>query len=330
MPVKTESSFQRVLKAIEFNSPERVPRSSQKRPSDTLFVQFREVDTVATDTGTIDEWGCTWTNTAATTGHHGIVTGNPIGDWDDVETFPVPDPYAPGRFELIRDTLLRGDPGHERFRVGSLKLGPMHLLDHLLGFEEFMVWLVAYPERINVLLDRIERWLHGLVKQYAAGGLVDAVVMYDDQAMQTGPYFSMDIWRSLFKPRYRALCDLVHETGLKMMFHSCGNLANHLPELADCGIDLIDNKQPSLWMDAGVVDDLRGFLTFHTCVDMTEVFRMTAEEVEITVSAIVRRLGTPEGGFIGTVFNLDNPDIPAANVEAMWSAYSTFDWGNVR
>jgi uroporphyrinogen decarboxylase len=202
----------------------------------------------------------------------------------------------------------------------------MHLLDHLLGFENFMVTLVKNPGRIDALLEGVFAFLRGLVEQYAAYPYVDAVMLYDDQAMQTGPFFSMATWRRIFKPRYMDLCALVHREGLKIIFHSCGNLQAHLPELCDCGVDAIDNKQPSLWMHSLTTGRLVGAVCFCTCIDMVQLLTMRPRQVSNAVGDLIRTLSTPSGGFLGTTYNFTNPSLEAEILDAMWDAYRDFRW----
>jgi uroporphyrinogen decarboxylase len=242
------------------------------------------------------------------------------------ESYHMPDPKAPGRFDEIEKRLGADDVGANLFRIGTLRRGPMHLLDHMLGFEQFMVFLVEYPERIQRLLDAFEEWHLGLIDGYAALGSFDAIIIYDDQAMQTGPYFSMEVWRRFFKRWYARIYQHVHESGMKMLHHTCGNIEAHLPELADCGVDVIHNTQPYLWKDSPAARALRGRIAFSSCIAMTRLLRMTPDEVTRETVHVIRQLGTPDGGFIGTIFGMIDPKMPQANADALWAAYADFSW----
>jgi hypothetical protein len=41
---------------------------------------------------------------------------------------------------------------------------------------------------------------------------------------------------------------------------------------------------------------------------------------------LITRMSAPEGGFVGTIYNLKDPSMPAENLEAMWEAYRDFSW----
>jgi uroporphyrinogen decarboxylase len=186
--------------------------------------------------------------------------------------------------------------------------------------------LMTEPERTEFLLDGVFRFLVGLTEQFAGLG-VDAVFFADDQAMQTGPLFSMDIWRELFKPRYRALCSLAHEMACKVYMHTCGDLSQHLTELADVGVDVIDNKQPALWMDCVAVDEVRGRVSFSTCLDIQSVIgTIDLSRIPGEVSGLIRRLSVPEGGFIGTCYHQPDLHIAPEKNARMIEAFRSFTW----
>jgi hypothetical protein len=321
------NSKQLVHDTLEFGGPARIATLARARESDVEFVSLLPPIDFTPKVEGEDEWGCVWQKASPEQSFQGIVRHNPLADWTRFETYALPDPYAGDRFRDLRHKFAGECERYaEKFVVGSLDKGPMHLLDHLLGFENFMVALVENPDRIDALLEGVFSFLRGLVEQYAAYPYMDAVMLYDDQAMQTGPFFSMDTWRRTFKPRYKKLCALVHRVGLKIIFHSCGNLQDHLPELCDCGVDAIDNKQPSLWMHGPSTGRLVGSVCFCTCIDMVKLLSMRPVQVPKAVGDLIETLSTPRGGFLGTIFNFTNPSLEAEILNAMWDAFCDFRW----
>lgn len=317
-------SIERVLRTLEFKSPDRIPLAKGEH-ADMASVGYHAADGFIPDKPGINEWGCVWNSLNPEAGDQGQVTEHPLGDWEKIHRYRFPDPYAPGRLRGVREKI-EGFHRDGMFVCASLGKGPMHLLDDLRGFEAYLMDLAAEPQRVEVLLDAIFGFLSGLAEQFAGLG-ADAIFLADDQAIQTGPLFSMENWRKLFKPRYRKLCDLAHEAGCKVYMHTCGNLSQHLADLADAGIDLIDNKQPALWMDAPAVDQVRGRLSFSTCLDIQSVIdTIPMGRIQEEVSRLIQRLSVPEGGFIGTFY--DKPDlcIPPEKTERMLEAFRSFNW----
>ncbi len=273
----------------------------------------------------MNEWGCVWTSLNPAEGDQGQVSEHPLGDWERIHVVRFPDPFAPGRMRGAREAI---DAWHKegKFVCACLGKGPMHLLDDLRGFEAYLMDLLTEPHKVELLLDAIFRFLSGLTEQFAGLG-ADAVFFADDQAMQTGPLFSMDIWRALFKPRYRALCALAHGMGCKVYMHSCGDLSLHLVDLAAAGIDLIDNKQPALWMGCPAVDEVRRKVSFSACLDIQSVLgTIRTDRIPEAVSHLIRRLSVREGGFIGTYYHQPDLRIAPEKTARMLEAFRSFAW----
>ena len=318
------TSRERVLRTLTFEGPDRMPMA-RGEDADFAFVGYRPAHGFAPKKPGMDEWGCVWRPLKPSAGDQGQVSEHPLSDWRSVRDFHFPDPFAPDRLDGAREGI---DSLHHdgKFVCASLGKGPIHLLDDLRGFEAYLMDLVSEPERIELLLDGIFGFLVGMVEQFGALG-VDAMLLSDDQAMQSGPLFSMDIWRERFRPRYRELFALAHEAGCKVYLHTCGNLSQHLTELVDVGVDLIDNKQPALWMHAPGVDAVRGRVSFSTCLDIQSVMgSIEMDKIDAAVSALIRRLSVPEGGFVATYYDQPDLQIPPEKTARMVEAFRAFRW----
>ena len=318
------TSIERVWKAVNFDSPDHLPIAKGK-DADIAFVGYKTAAGFIPEKPGMNEWRCIWTSLNAIDGDQGQVTEHPLNDWEAIDGFSFPDAFAPGRMEGVKEEVANLHR-HGKFACANLGKGPMHLLDDLRGFEAYLMDLIAEPERIELLLDNIFRFLNGLLEQF--GELeIDAVFMADDQAIQSGPLFSMDLWREHFKPRYSALFAAAHERDCKVYMHSCGNLTQHLVELADAGVDILDNKQPALWMQSPAVDAVRGKITFSTCLDIQSVMKtIDIDVIEKEVSLLVHRLSLSNGGFIGTYYHQPDLDIPLEKNARMMEAFRSFSW----
>ncbi len=319
------NSYERVRKTLEFAGPDRIPLAKGK-DADIAMVGYDPVaDFHPTQDGE-NEWGVVWTSLNKSQGDQGQVAAHPLADWDAAATYQFPDPYANGRFERAR-TALPQQREEGRFVFGNLGKGPMHLLDDLRGFAAYLTDLALEPARIEWLLDGIFSVLTGLVRQFAELK-VDGIFLADDQAMQTGPIFSMELWRHYLKPRYRDLFNAAHERGLFVYMHTCGNLSEHLIDLHEAGVDMIDNKQPALWMDCPAMSQVRGKLAFSSCLDIQSVMQqLSIDQIDAEVRRLVQCLATPEGGFMGTWYNQPDLNIDQQKNERMIQAYGRLQYG---
>lgn len=319
-----KSSRQLVLDSIDFHCPERIAFAKGEF-SDIAFAGFSPADDFTPSEKGMDEWGCLWKSLNSEEGDQGQVVGHPLEDWEKAEDYRFPDPFSKGRFDRTK-IILKEISSTGKFACGNIGKGPMHRLDDIRGFENYLTDLLCEPQRIEFLLDGIFSFLDGMVEQFAELK-VDGVFLADDQAMQSGPLFSMDLWRQFFKPRYRALFQKAHRQGLKVFMHACGNLSEHLPELLEAGVDVLDNKQPALWMDSPGAESVRGKMTFSTCVDIqTTIFEIDESDIEEETHRLIRSLSLPEGGFIATYYNQPDMKIPPEKIKLMLDAFRSFKW----
>ena len=317
---------ERVIRAVEFSTPDRLP-FARGEEADIASVGWQPARGFSPAKPGINEWGCVWASLNPEAGDQGQVVEHPLADWDNLDSYQFPKPFAPGRLDGVAERI-KGIRQQGKFVCGNLGKGPMHLLDDLRGFEAYMMDLASEPDRIELLLDNIFAFLDGMVEQFADLG-VDAVFLTDDQAIQSGPLFSMSIWRQRFKPRYKKLFDKVHEAGCKAYMHTCGNISQHLVDLVESGVDIIDNKQPAAWMNSTEVDKVKGKVAFSSCLDIQAVLpTLDIAAIAEETRRLVRRLSTPQGGFLATWYNKPDMKIPPEKNAKMAEAFREFSWGN--
>ena len=319
---------ERVHRAVEFDRPPVIPRSS-RRPdtddSDTFTAGVRPPAGFTPVKPGADEWGCVRQHNRGA-GQAGYPIDHPLGDWSRYGDYVFPDPFAEGRFDHMDRMVEAGDPRlREKFVCALIGHGPIEKLSFLLGFENFLVTLVSHPARIEELVRQHHAYMLGIVEQLATYAAVDAIFFVDDSAMQSGPYFSMDMWCRFFKQPLHELCDAIHAGGKKVMMHSCGNLTDHIAEFIHCGVDILDNKQPLLWLDAA--REFSGKIVFHSCLDYPVFERTPQGALTGRIHDLIRRLGMPEGGFIGTINNMIDDRVPREKIRTAWEAYRAFEWG---
>ncbi len=313
-----------VCRTIRFLNPDRIAIAKGKN-SDFLYITFTTSSRHFSDKPGTDEWGCVWKTSHSDQYKHGLVKEHPLSDWGKINNYEFPDPNLPERYAHIKNSI-KNLKESSKFIIGNIGKGPMHLLNDIRGFENYLCDLISDPAKTEVLLTGIFGFLTGVVKNYAEFKL-DAVYLFDDQAIQTGPIFSMDLWRIYFKPRYKKLFDFIHNSDMKVFLHTCGKIDSHLIDLYECGVDVIDNKQPSLWIDSEGVKKLRGKICYSTCIDIqSRIFDISIDEVEEEAGNMIRTLSVPEGGFIATYYEQQDLCLPQEKIVKMMQCFENFKW----
>jgi uroporphyrinogen decarboxylase len=196
--------------------------------------------------------------------------------------------------------------------------------------DNFLVDLATEPESVEALLDALmEKHLDSLAKACrAVGDVVDIARFGDDLGTNNGPFLSPAMYRRFFKPRHARLCAYVHRhTPMKTFLHSCGSIRALLPDLIEAGFDVINPVQTSCrgMEPEGLKADFGRDVCFWGGGCDTRRVLPTASPAEVK-DHVKRRLEVfaPGGGFVfNTVHNI-LPDVPPANVVAMYEAVAEF------
>ncbi len=154
----------------------------------------------------------------------------------------------------------------------------------------------------------------------AADGQIDILLCNDDYGTQISMLFSVPMWREFFKENTKKMADLAHKYGAYYMQHSCGAIRPIIPELIDCGVDLLDPIQKVEGLDPESLQrDFGGKITFHGGIDTQWLLPGgTPEEVAAESRRFIDVLGQNGGYILAPSQGLQN-DVPVENVEALYS-----------
>jgi uroporphyrinogen decarboxylase len=197
--------------------------------------------------------------------------------------------------------------------------------------DQFLMDLASDPEPVERLLDALlEIHLQTLERVCAAvGDSADILRFGDDLGMDTGPFMSPRIYRRFFKPRHTMLCDYVHRhSRMRTFLHSCGSIHALLPDLIEAGFDVINPVQTSCkdMEPERLKQDFGRDITFWGGGCDTRRILNHAQPSEVK-DHVKRRLDVlaPGGGFVfNTVHNI-LPDVPPANIVAMYEALAEYN-----
>ena len=134
---------------------------------------------------------------------------------------------------------------------------------------------------------------------------------------------SPQMYRTLIKPRQKHVFDLLQQSGMKVLYHSCGNVWPLVPDLIEMGVEALNPIQVS----AAEMGDTSAFrkkwgreLAFWGGVDTQHVLPLgTPQEVRQEVWRRLDDMARDGGYVLASVHNLQ-PEIPPENVCAMFDA----------
>ena len=121
--------------------------------------------------------------------------------------------------------------------------GPFERLHHLVSFENAMAAFYEEPEATMDLLNALGDYKVKLFDILAEYYHPDAVVAHDDLGTNHGPMISLDLYREFLKPQHKKIGDCLHKHNILYLFHSDGKMEQFIPDLIECGIDILNPVQ---------------------------------------------------------------------------------------
>jgi uroporphyrinogen decarboxylase len=314
-------------------------RSSSVLPDERLLrrldVDCRAVVLGAPDAGPerelpdgslLDEWGVTWSRVDE--GRHYINAGGPFAGQELssrlLERFPWPNPADPGRFRPLRAQAESHRAASDAALILVLGVGMIHQYQFMRGFADALEDLLLAPDFVRAFCERyLDFWICATERALQeAGDLVDLVMFGDDLGSQQGPMMSPAIYRSLFKPYHADVVATAAKFGKPMLFHTCGAVAELLPDFIDVGFAALNPVQVSArGMDpAHLKREYGKDIAFWGAIDTHRVLPLgSPADVREEVRRRIAELG-PGGGYVlGAVHNIQ-AEVPPENILAMVEA----------
>ena len=304
---------ERVIRAIEFKGPDRVPIwffNRDRMRGDVLCFGLS-----AEQEGT-SEWGYRWRR--LDDGTMGQPAEPVLPTWQSLASYRFPELRPDQRMSGIKEFKLSSGG---RYLLGSLGISGFTTYSFLRGFENSMIDFSRAAEHAGNLLDRILAFECELISLAAEHGL-DGVHLADDWGTQHGLMIAPAMWREVFKPRYAAQFAHARRLGLHVWFHCCGRIDAVVPDFHEIGVDVMNTSQPNVVDTAGIGGLLRGQQCFMVPISYQTVsISGTPGQIEAEAQRLYRELGTPRGGFIGYVEEYSCMGMSQQNYEACARAF---------
>ena len=331
------TSKERVIAALTFSNPDRIPRDLWALPYISLFrgaelteflnlyppdIGRPELTPGAGDSaveklskaGTyVDEWGSVWQ--VGEPGIVGEVKQPVLADWSGLDTFQPP-------WHLIRERDLsyanQACEDSDKFMLSAVCARPFERLQFLRGTENLFVDIAYDTKEFRDLLEIVHDFYLEDVTTWAKSN-VDAVFFMDDWGTNHSLLINPEIWRSAFKPLYRDYCDIIHSNGKFVFFHSDGHIEAIYGDLIEIGVDAIKSQLFCMNIE-DLADKYKGKITFWGEIDRQHVLPFgTPEDVREAVFRVRRALDDGTGGVIAQCeWGKDNP---RENIEAVFDSW---------
>jgi uroporphyrinogen decarboxylase len=191
------------------------------------------------------------------------------------------------------------------------------------GMENALMTMYMAPEMFQAVIDRItDFYLEANEIFYkAAGDKLDAVLIGNDWGSQTGLMLSPELLQQFVYKGTKQLVDQAHSYGYKVIHHSCGSIAEIIPDLIELGADAIHPIQAlAAGMSASELQEkYTGKASFCGGVDAQDLLVNGSPE-EVSKKVLELKKMFPTGLIISPSHEAILTDISPANIEALFSA----------
>ena len=275
---------------------------------------------------TVDEWGVGLGHSTDPSLHFEHLI-SPLKDGMDEEqaaSYPLPDFLEDYRHAHFKKTV---EGWHARGLAvcGALAQTIFEKSWAIRGFQETLMDMMAEPEPLMILFDRIADLRIEQSKLMIRAG-VDILMLGDDVGMQSGMLMRRSLWQQLLKPRLARVIQAARELrpDIPVFYHSCGNPGEIIPDLIEVGVTILNPVQPECLDHQAIKREYGDGLAFWGGVSAQRNLSFgTPAQVREEVKRCIDTLGEGGGYLIGPNHMVE-PEVPWENLMAFFEAVEKY------
>ncbi|QDR82282.1 uroporphyrinogen decarboxylase family protein [Sporomusa termitida] len=197
--------------------------------------------------------------------------------------------------------------------------GPMGWGFRLLGFEQLMTRMIRHHEDFLELTAAVEQLNMSLMDRLAASG-INGIILADDIAFNQGVIARPSLLRQSLFPSLARQTAHAQQLGLPVFFHSDGNLALVLADIAAAGFDGLQCLETLAGMDIGAVKQQYGRkLCLWGNLDPAALIEPHSREF---LEQAVRKIAAAAGRGSGFIFGTSSGLFAPMRLESIKSVYA--------
>lgn len=266
-----------------------------------------------------DVWGNTWARVAQDKTTKGEVYQGVLSDWDDLETFILPDLANPAYYQSVKQ---RFHECESMYKLAELPGFCFSLARKMRRLDNFLMDILLEKEKVKLLMDRMYSLLCDMAEQYALAG-ANGLFFCEDWGTQTQLLINPAIWEEMFEPYFTGFCDHAAKHNLTVWMHSCGYIYDIIPNLIRAGVKVLQFDQPELMGIEKLGRSFAGQVTFWSPCDVQKVlptgdYRL----IEDSIRKMCTEWFKNGGGFIAKAYGTSNKDLYSIGVKPQWNEFA--------
>ncbi|MCB2173855.1 hypothetical protein KQH41_01170 [bacterium] len=239
---------------------------------------------------------------------------------DEIERLPVPDPATAGMNPLVACfNVLCRDHGFPASLPGGT---PTTIAAGIVGRQNFLKWLVRYPEAVHALQQKVTRFLLQTAEQTITRFGAENCSVFCGVPMESNQLIPVKMFTQYAKPYIKEIFTFYREAGVKsVVIHLCGDHSANLQHWHDIPLPPRTVFSIGHEMDLARTGEAIGdqFILAGN-INNEILHRGSPEEVGSEVERCLLAGMHHPGGFILMPACEFPPDTPLSNLEALASA----------
>ncbi len=195
----------------------------------------------------------------------------------------------------------------------------------LMGQQLFSYAIYDAPGELERIMETLSDNCAAITEALTDAQLCPMFFIGDDFAYKGKLLFSPKYLRKTFIPMLKRCCEIVHDKGQKVIFHSDGYVNDILDDMLDAGIDGLNPIEPLAGMDIGDIKKRYGRnLVLVGNVDCSVTLPLgSVEDVIRATKDCIKAASVGGGHFIGSSSEI-TPSTPVENIFAFYDTCREF------
>jgi uroporphyrinogen decarboxylase len=192
----------------------------------------------------IDEWGTTYKSNFASWPIDAPID-YPIKSADDLKIYKPPDPSLPGRTSQLDEAR---ELETDNIAICGGVTGPFTTCWVLMGYERIAYALYDNPQMLRDIFMLSNNFNMEAARLSVEAG-VDAMWISDDLGDSSRGFMRLPHFREYYLPYLMELSDYIHDLGVPVLLHCCGNFRDYVNDLVNTKISAVHPLQRTAGWD---------------------------------------------------------------------------------
>ncbi len=185
------------------------------------------------------------------------------------------------------------------------------------GIENFLADLAGDPEYAQRMLDFIIHKNLVMLENIVHTPGIDGILLGSDWGSQRDLMMSPTCWRQMIAPGEQKEYNLIHEAGVDVWVHSCGDIRKIFPYLSEMGVDVLNPIQPECMDIYELKEKYGSHMTFWGGISTQKTLPYGTPEGVAEETRKVTEALSKNGGYIIAPSQEIQADVPFENLCAL-------------